>query len=52
VEVGQLCIVLPLLPLVMWLRRSDLGFRRISLGTNAVVALIACGWFVRRLSGG
>jgi hydrogenase/urease accessory protein HupE len=52
VELGQLAIVLPLLPIVMWLRRSDLGFRRISLGTNAVVALIACGWFVRRLSGG
>jgi hydrogenase/urease accessory protein HupE len=52
VEVGQLCIVLPLLPLVILLRRSDLTYRRISLGTNAVVALIACSWFIRRLSGG
>jgi hydrogenase/urease accessory protein HupE len=51
VELGQLAIVLPLLPLVVWLRGREPLFRRASLATNSVVALVACGWFVQRLAG-
>jgi HupE / UreJ protein len=51
VELGQLTIVLPLLPLMVWLRRRDQSFRRVSLAINAVVGLVACVWFVRRLVG-
>jgi hypothetical protein len=49
VEIGQLVIVLPLLPLVLWLRRRQPLWTRASLATNAVVALIAGAWFVQRL---
>jgi hydrogenase/urease accessory protein HupE len=54
VELGQLAIVLPLLPLIVWLRGregSKLSFARIVLVTNAVVAALACAWFVQRLLG-
>jgi hypothetical protein len=51
VELGQLTIVLPLLPLMIWLRRRDQLFRRVSFAANTLVALIACGWFIRRLAG-
>jgi hypothetical protein len=51
VELGQLTIVLPLLPLVVWLRRREGMFRRVSIAINAAVALLACAWFVRRLAG-
>ena len=53
VELGQLAIVLPLLPLFVWLRQRNgrWGFARIALVTNAVVALVASLWFVQRLAG-
>jgi hydrogenase/urease accessory protein HupE len=53
VEVGQLSIVLPLLPLVLWLRQParDATFRRASRLVNGAVALIALGWFVQRVAG-
>jgi hydrogenase/urease accessory protein HupE len=53
VEVGQLAIVLPLLPLVLWLRQPAraLAFRNASRVVNGAVALIATGWFIQRIAG-
>ena len=51
VELGQLLIVLPLFPLVFWLRNHRYTFTRVALGTNVTVALVACWWFVERLRG-
>jgi hypothetical protein len=51
VEIGQLGIVLPLLPLVVWLRRRQPLYRRVAFAINGLVALVACVWFIRRLSG-
>jgi hypothetical protein len=48
VEIGQLGVVLLLLPLIYGLRRS-LRYRRIGLPVcSAVVVLVSCVWFVER----
>jgi hydrogenase/urease accessory protein HupE len=49
VEIGQLIIVLPLFPLVLWLRRRDATYTQISRYANAAVGLVACWWFIERL---
>jgi hypothetical protein len=49
VELGQLMVVAPLFPLVMWLQRRAETYRRVRLSLNASVALIACWWFVQRV---
>ncbi len=53
VEIGQLAIVLPLLPLVLWLRQPARAeyFRRASAVVNSAVAAIATAWFFQRLFG-
>ena len=51
VEVGQLIIVLPLFPLVVWLQRREGTFLVVSRYTNAAVGLVACWWFIARLNG-
>ena len=51
VEVGQLIIVLPLFPLVLWLQRREDTFLVVSRYTNAAVGLVACWWFIARLHG-
>lgn len=49
VESGQLLIVLPLFPLVLWLRgRADV-YARVRRGTCAAVAAVATIWFVLRV---
>lgn len=51
VEVGQLIIVLPLFPLVIWLQRRDRAYTLVSRYTSAAVGLVACWWFIERLWG-
>jgi hydrogenase/urease accessory protein HupE len=51
VELGQLMVVAPLFPLVMWLQRRADVYRRVRLSLNASVAVIACWWFVQRVIG-
>jgi len=51
VEAGQLLVVAPLFPLVLWLQRHGQVYRRARVGVNAAVAAIACWWFVERLVG-
>jgi hydrogenase/urease accessory protein HupE len=51
VELGQLAIVLPLYPLVVWLQRREDLYRKVAMATNGAVALIACWWFIQRLRG-
>lgn len=49
VEVGQLAIVLPLLPLVTLLRARTQLWPRLAMAVSAVIALTASVWFVQRL---
>jgi hypothetical protein len=51
VEAGQLIIVAPLFPLVFWLQGRAAAYRRVRVGVNASVALVAAWWFVQRLVG-
>lgn len=51
VEAGQLLVVAPLFPLVLWLQRHGQAYRRARIGVNAAVAALACIWFVQRLMG-
>jgi hydrogenase/urease accessory protein HupE len=51
VELGQLLVVAPLFPLVIWLQRHPGAYRRVRLSLNASVAVVACWWFVQRLMG-
>jgi hydrogenase/urease accessory protein HupE len=51
VELGQLLVVAPLFPLVMFLQRRAGAYQRVRLGLNAGVAVVACVWFVQRLMG-
>jgi hydrogenase/urease accessory protein HupE len=51
VEAGQLLVVVPLFPLVLWLQRNAQIYRRTRIGVNASVAVVACVWFVQRLMG-
>jgi hydrogenase/urease accessory protein HupE len=49
VELGQLAIVAPLFPLVMWVRRRDKRWgRRLALGLSLPVLIIAVLWFIER----
>jgi len=49
VEIGQLLVVLPLFPLLVFLRRDERNYRRISRVVAAVVGLAAAWWFVQRI---
>jgi hypothetical protein len=50
VEVGQLCIVLPLFPAVLWLRHhKELWYRRVRVALCGGVSILACVWFVTRV---
>jgi hypothetical protein len=51
VETGQLLIVAPLFPLVVWAQGRARLFPRVRVGVNASVALIACWWFAQRAFG-
>ena len=51
VEAGQLLVVAPLFPLVLWLQRRAPAYRRVRVSVNASVALAGCWWFVTRLVG-
>jgi hypothetical protein len=51
VEAGQLLVVAPLFPLVLWLQRHAQLYRRARIGVNAGVAVVACVWFVQRVMG-
>jgi hydrogenase/urease accessory protein HupE len=51
VELGQLLVVAPLFPLVVFLQRRAGAYQRVRLALNAGVAVIACVWFVQRLMG-
>lgn len=49
VEIGQLAIVAPLFPLVVWLRKkSATGYRRTVWVVSGLVGLVALVWFVER----
>ena len=49
VEIGQLAIVLPLFPLVLWLRARAAVYLRVRRGMCAAVAAVAAVWFVLRI---
>ena len=49
VEIGQLLIVLPLFPLVLWLRARPGVYPRVRRGMCAAVAAVAAIWFVLRI---
>jgi len=49
VEIGQLAIVLVVVPLAFWLRTTRFYRQGIFMSTSAVVALVASLWFVQRV---
>lgn len=50
VEAGQLAIVLPLFPALLWLQRTQARtYRRVTIGTSALFAAIASWWLFERL---
>ena len=51
VELGQLAIVLPIFPLVLWARKHDNAYQRLRIGAGIGVALLASWWFIDRLIG-
>ncbi len=51
VGVGQLCLVAPLFPLVLWLRRDEARHRRVVVAFSAAVAAVAVIWFAQRALG-
>jgi hypothetical protein len=48
VELGQLALVAPLLPLALLLRRARVYRRGVVQGGSAMVALLALGWTLER----
>lgn len=48
VELGQLAVLVVLLPLLLWAARFK-SYKRISFGLSAVIGLIGMYWFVTRL---
>ena len=52
VEVGQIAIVAPLFPFLLWLQRHRTrAYRRTTIGTSAVFAVFGAWWLVERLIG-
>lgn len=53
VELGQLAIVLPLFPLVLWARGEgrESIYTRVRIGAGVIVALLGLWWLVTRLVG-
>lgn len=49
VEVGQLLIVLPLFPALLWLQKKKRVFRPALVAVSSVVAVVGAWWFVERL---
>ncbi|WP_156995773.1 hypothetical protein [Paenibacillus stellifer] len=48
VELGQLAVLVVLLPLLLWAARFK-SYKRVSFGLSAVIGLIGLYWFVTRL---
>jgi len=47
VELGQICIVLALLPLTLWLAKQSYG-RRVQMGISILIGITGACWFVDR----
>jgi hypothetical protein len=52
VELGQLMLVAPVFPLMLWLRKGDRSYKRVRIGFSVAVTIIALWWFIERLLGG
>ncbi len=50
VEAGQLAVVLPLLPLLLWLRRKQVWREKGIRAASSVLAVVGAAWFVERLA--
>jgi hypothetical protein len=49
VELGQLAVVLPIFPLVMWVQKESERAKRARIGVGVFVAAMAVYWFVERV---
>jgi hydrogenase/urease accessory protein HupE len=49
VEAGQLAVVLPLLPVLLWLRQKEAWRRQGMRAASSVLALAGAAWFVERV---
>ncbi|GEM_PF-259754 len=51
VEAGQLMLVLPIFPALLWLRNYPASYRVVRFGFSAAVALVGTWWCIERLLG-
>jgi len=51
VEIGQLSVVLAIVPLIYWLRHARFYRPGVLVGGSSAIALVACVWFVGRAFG-
>ena len=52
VEAGQLMLVAPIFPLILWLRKSERGYKRARIAFSVGVTVVALWWFIERVVGG
>jgi hypothetical protein len=51
VELGQLLLVIPVFPLILWLREKEPTYTRLRSALCVLVVLLATSWIVLRIRG-